>query len=408
LTGRFGQGGTTSSHPDPKQGPPGREPGPQRPYHRIAPDRASRFRGTLLGGAVGDALGAPVEFMGLEAIRGQFGPDGIRSFYSPYGRPGQITDDTQMSLFTAEGLLRGQVRARLGGPVGPVGPGGLVGAVAHAYQRWLITQGVRRRDNPTGLDGWLMTHEALFSVRAPGNTCLSALTARETLEDLEPARNQSKGCGGVMRVAPIGLFAAAMDQTLEQAFALGGATSALTHGHPTGQLPGAALAAIICAVVQGRALPDAVAEAKALLRRAPAHEETLAAITAAETLAAGPGPAPEALQALGQGWVAEEALAVALFCALRAENLEEGVIMAANITGDSDSTAAITGNLLGAALGVHEIPERWLAQLELKATIVEMADDLATLQQWNLLSPAHETPAAEAEHAYWLNRYPGW
>jgi hypothetical protein len=82
--------------------------------------------------------------------------------------------------------------------------------------------------------------------------------------------------------------------------------------------------------------------------------------------------------------------------------------MAANITGDSDSTAAITGNLLGAALGVHEIPERWLAQLELKATIVEMADDLATLQQWNLLSPAHETPAAEAEHAYWLNRYPGW
>lgn len=340
--------------------------------------------------------------MGLEAIRGQFGPDGIRNLYSPYGRPGQITDDTQMSLFTAEGLLRGHVRERLGGS------GSLAGAVAHAYQRWLITQGVRRRDNPTGLDGWLLTHETLFSIRAPGNTCLSALTARETLEDLEPARNQSKGCGGVMRVAPIGLFAAALDQAPEQAFTLGGETSALTHGHPTGQLPGAALAAIICALVQGRALPDAVAEAKALLRRAPAHEETLAAITAAETLAAGVDPAQEALQALGQGWVAEEALAVALFCALRAENLEEGVIMAANITGDSDSTAAITGNLLGAALGVHEIPDRWLEKLELKQTIIEMADDLATIKHWKINPPGHETPEAKAEHAYWLNRYPGW
>jgi ADP-ribosylglycohydrolase len=356
----------------------------------------------LLGGAVGDALGAPVEFMSLEAIHGQFGPGGIRDLYSEYGHPGEITDDTQMSLFTAEGLLRGHVRERLGGS------GTLTGAVAHAYQRWLITQGVRRRGNPTGMDGWLITHPALFSVRAPGNTCISALTARETLDDLGPVRNQSKGCGGVMRVAPIGLYAAALGLPPGRAFALGREASALTHGHPTGQLPGAALAMILCETVQGRDLPGAIQDAKALLGQQPAHEETLAAITAAETLAAGSMPVPEALVRLGQGWIAEEALGIALYCALRAENLEEGVIMAANITGDSDSTAAIAGNLLGASLGVHEIPDRWLEKLELKQAILEMADDLATLGAWKLARPDPATAQPEWEPGYWLQRYPGW
>jgi ADP-ribosylglycohydrolase len=395
------KGGTTIGTHEAKgqktTGPP-----PWRPYHPIAPDRASRFRGALLGGAVGDALGAPVEFMSLEAIRSQFGSGGIRDLYSDCGRPGEITDDTQMSLFTAEGLLRGHVRERLGGS------GTLAATVAHAYQRWLITQGVRRRGNPTGMDGWLITHGELFSVRAPGNTCISALTARESLADLGPVRNQSKGCGGVMRVAPIGLHAAARGLSPGQAFTLGRDVSALTHGHPTGQLPGAVLAMLICEVVQGGDLREGLRDAKEVLRRQPAHEETLAAITAAETLASGATPDPEALQRLGQGWVAEEALAVALFCSLRAGNLEEGVIMAANITGDSDSTAAITGNLLGAALGVHEIPDRWLEPLELKRVIIEMADDLATLDAWAITASGQETPAAATERLYWQGRYPGW
>jgi ADP-ribosylglycohydrolase len=343
-----------------------------------------------------------VEFMSLDAIHSQFGSDGIRDFHSDYGHPGEITDDTQMSLFTAEGLLRGHVRERL------TGSGSMAGAVAHAYQRWLITQGVRRRDNPTGMDGWLITHRTLFSVRAPGNTCISALTDRESLEDLEPARNHSKGCGGVMRVAPVGLYAAARGLPLEEAFALGREVSALTHGHPTGQLPGAALAMIICALAQGGALGEAVQEAKALLRQQPAHQETLDAITAAEAFAVGPGPASEALGALGQGWIAEEALGIALYCSLRAENLEEGVILAANIGGDSDSTAAIAGNLLGAALGVHEIPDRWLEKLELKTAIIEMADDLASMEQWRIVPLAPDTPEPQGEHRYWVNRYPGW
>lgn len=192
-------------------------------------DDRSRFRGCLLGGAAGDALGSAVEFMRLEQIRQRFGPGGIRDYAEAYGRVGAITDDTQMTLFTAEGLLRGLVRERCKGTVS------YGSIVANAYLRWLLTQGDGNRH---GLDplveepGWLYSVEALHSPRAPGLTCLEAL--RDTIEPGRPASNDSKGCGGVMRVAPVGLFA----QSVAESFDLGCELAALTHGHPTGWLTG--------------------------------------------------------------------------------------------------------------------------------------------------------------------------
>ena len=96
----------------------------------------NRFLGCLLGGAVGDAMGAPVEFMKLSEIRERFGPKGIQEYEIVYGRRGAITDDTQMTLFTAEGLIRAYVRS--------CGRGITTysGVTAHAYLRWLRTQGV--------------------------------------------------------------------------------------------------------------------------------------------------------------------------------------------------------------------------------------------------------------------------
>jgi ADP-ribosylglycohydrolase/protein-tyrosine phosphatase len=354
---------------------------PTRPYHRVSPDRASRFRGCLLGGAVGDALGAPVEFLDLAAIRARFGKSGVRDMAPAYGRQGgAITDDTQMTLFTAEGILGADIRALV-----PL-PYIVRGCVCRSYLRWLLGQ------------------PALFSQRAPGNTCVSALSGIEDPDDPKPPRNQSKGCGGVMRVAPVGLYAAGR-LTPEQAFTLGRDVSALTHGHPTGQLPGGALAAIICQLAEGKKLRPAIQLAKRILQSRPAHGETLRAITRAEQLAADPRPDPEVLAELGQGWVAEEALAIALCCALRAVNLEEGVIMAANITGDSDSTAAITGNLMGAMLGVHEIPERWLEPLELRGVITEVADHLAMVHDWASDSADGDHEKAGVEMAYYWERY---
>lgn len=379
-------------------------PAPSRPYHRISPDRASRFRGCLLGGAAGDALGAPVEFMDLPAIRRAYGPGGIRDLAPAYGRLGAITDDTQLTLFTAEGLLRAHVREQ------QKGQASFPGIIGHAYLRWLATQGRAGKAYGFGKDGWLFTHKALFASRAPGTTCLSALMARETIAGSAPAVNGSKGCGGVMRVAPIGLYAAARGLPREQAFTWACEAAAQTHGHPTGQLPAGVLAMVICALVQDRTLPEALTAAKEHLQQQPHHQKTLEAINAAEALAGSASPDDEVLAQLGQGWVAEEALAIALCSALRAGNLEEGVIMAANITGDSDSTAAIAGNLLGAMLGVHEIPERWLWPLELREVISGMADDLATVNAWALAEPGQDpsSPGSSRERDYWGTRYPGW
>ena len=80
---------------------------------------------------------------------------------------------------------------------------------------------------------------------------------------------------------------------------------------------------------------------------------------------------------LGEGWVAEETLGIALYCALRhQDDFSAGIIAAVNHSGDSDSTGAVTGNILGALLGYEKIEEKWKKDLELADVILETADDL--------------------------------
>src|SRR5258706_2010427 len=193
----------------------------------------TRIRGCLLGGAVGDALGAPVEFLSLEEIRRQFGPDGIRDYAPAYGRLGAITDDTQMTLFTAEGLLRATMRMMERGICHPPS------IVHHAYLRWLLTQKERpKRSIDIRTDGWLFDVRALHHRRAPGNTCLAALRDAEDWGVPAVARNTSKGCGALMRAAPVGLFREQDDILFEVAVE----TARLTHGHPSGSLTAGYLA----------------------------------------------------------------------------------------------------------------------------------------------------------------------
>ena len=340
-----------------------------RPASVPAPERLSRYTACLLGGAIGDALGAPVEFMSRHEILRRFGPGGIRDHASAYGRTGAITDDTQMTLFTAEGLLRAAAQGH------PSGHASYIAEVAQAYQRWLLTQD----EDPAahaGAEG-LLGIAALHSRRAPGTTCLAAL--RQV-----GARNNSKGCGGVMRVAPAGLLLAQriadQDRLAREAFTLGAELAALTHGHPGGCLPAGVLAALIALLVREVPLADALGRARQVLVTHPGHEETLAAITAAERLAS-QGPANhDALVQLGGGWVGEEALAMSLYCALAARDFETAIIVAVNHSGDSDSTGAITGNLLGAALGMAPLPARWLEPLELAGVTRDMGAALANVR----------------------------
>ena len=190
------------------------------------------------------------------------------------------------------------------------------------------------------------------------------------------------------------------------AFGLGCRLAAITHGHLAGQHAAGALAFLVLRLVAGASLDDAVSEVKALLAGVAGSGETLDAITLAVHLAGQPGSTDEHLRQLGQGWVAEEALAIALYCALRSGSFEEGVALAVNLTGDSDSTGAIAGNLLGVLHGVEAIPARWLEPLELREVITEVADDLLSWPQWRVSEyPPADRPGLR-EWAYWVDRYP--
>ena len=328
-----------------------------------------RIRGSLLGGAVGDTLGAPIEFESLRQIRARFGSEGLREPAPAFGRVGAITDDTQMTLFTAEGLI---LAAR---DPAFTGRSGMVRSVHRAYLRWLCTQG-ERSAHPTFErtdEGWLLGLEALHSRRSPGNTCLSALRAPR-MGSAEQPLNSSKGCGGVMRIAPVGLAGAIGDP-----FATGSEIAAITHGHPTGFLAAGFLALAIREAAGRTPLRAACQEALEELRRHPGHEECSAAIERAisHSVERRGEASPEDVEALGEGWVAEEALAIGVFCALVAPDLESALRLAVNHGGDSDTTGAITGNLLGASVGEAAIPARWLALLELREEILRLADQLA-------------------------------
>ena len=357
---------------------------------QLEPEDVGRFRGCLLGGAAGDALGAPVEFMSLDEIRARFGPRGVTELTDGAWPAGSITDDTQMTLFTAEGLLRAQVRGALKGIVHPPS------LVDRAYARWLHTQGEQSRRwtkwNADGYDGWLVGLPQLHARRAPGRTCLSALTA-DRAGTIEEPLNESKGCGGVMRIAPVGLLA-----PRDRAFELGVEVAALTHGHPSGHLAAGFQASVIAAIRDGDQLDAALDAATVELERCDGHEQTLAAVSAARRLVYSGEPSPEQVERLGGGWVGEEALAIGLYAVLSTNSYAEAVVLAANHGGDSDSTAAIAGSLAGTAHGEEAIPAQWLARLELRDEIGQVAEDLHRAARHD----ASWDPERE-----W-DRYPGW
>lgn len=349
------------------------------------PSQRSRIRGSLLAGAIGDALGAPVEFMTREAIVARFGPSGITGLAEAYGRVGAITDDTQMTLFTAEGLLNAHVRWSMRGI------GSVPGMMQRAYWRWLSTQGLAP-PGPLEPRGWLLEQPALHSLRAPGRTCISALQQGEGLR----ADNQSKGCGGVMRVAPIGLFHG-MDGAMDLAFDQACEAAAVTHGHVTGQLASGTLAAMLYALMRGRTLEQATGEAMSLLAGYPGHGETTEILQEALELSRDAAVEPaSAMRRLGGGWVAEEALAIALYCALRDPVMERALVLAVNHDGDSDSTGSIAGQLLGAWLGEEAIPARWRDGVELAGVILQVADDLHDAHSMEFDAPGPATPDVRA------------
>ncbi|WP_433431337.1 ADP-ribosylglycohydrolase family protein [Nonomuraea sp. CA-141351] len=349
-------------------------------------DVVDRVRGCLLGGAIGDALGAPIEFQSLREIRRDHGTEGITGYVTTWrGESGLITDDTQMTLFTVEGLLRagGPLTSRDGDALERGGSGRgealVVEAVRQAYLRWLDTQDHRTpppADRPHRT-GRLREEDWLYSRRAPGNACLSGLhkpfPGPSPLGEPGPVNPNSKGCGTVMRSAPFGLIT----PHPREAFEVAAACAQITHGHPTGYLAAGAFAAIVARLMAGEPLEPAVHSTLELLAAYPAHDETTAALRAAVELAAGGEHSPELLESLGGAWVAEEALAIGVYCALAEPSVEGALLLSVNHSGDSDSTGSVCGNLLGALHGAAALPAAWLRPLEGRDTIERLATELA-------------------------------
>ena len=335
-----------------------------------------KIRGCLVGGAVGDALGYPVEFLQDFTIFKRYGEAGITEYTLTDGTA-IVSDDTQMTLFTAEGLLRARKKF-----VKPT-VDDYIEEIYKSYLDWLKTQSTDFDPTAAHPRSELLGIAALFKPRAPGTTCLSALSSGRC-GTLDYRINNSKGCGGVMRVAPIPLMLAGSSYlTPDDVDMIAARASAITHGHELGYVSSAFLSRIIVELLGGADIRAAVDSARRNMKKNFGESDLvtyfdtkiakalhLASDTDVDTL--------DAIRELGEGWVAEETVAIAVYCSLRfSRDFENAVIAAVNHSGDSDSTGAVTGNILGAYLGYSAIPEKFITKLEFKDILLDFADRLA-------------------------------
>jgi ADP-ribosylglycohydrolase len=313
--------------------------------------------GCLLGGAIGDAMGYPVEFMRYSDITRYFGGAGVRGL----SESNLISDDTQMTLFTAEGLLNAYRSGK-----------SPVKSVYRSYLRWYYTQcGVKMPG--AKYEGGLLNEAQIFASRAPGSTCLASLSSGRMGTLADPINN-SRGCGGVMRVAPCAVF--------PHAFDLGCRVAAITHGHPGGYISAGAFSELLQKMYYGQSLPDAMKDLIDELYEIEGAESTYRALEKAVDLAEEGRPCAPTVKELGQGWVGEEALSIAVYSALSfPTDFAQAVRLSVNHDGDSDSTGAICGNIMGMLLGAGAIPVEWRDGVEMCNVIRAYAVRLSTIPQ---------------------------
>ena len=344
--------------------------------HQAQQKKLDKFLGCLIGGAAGDALGYPVEFWTEDMLHHTYGAKGI-SEYALRNGVAQISDDTQMTLFTANGLLFATTRGCLRGIMAPYPD-----YIAQAYQEWYKTQVC---DFPAAEDFhtcWLLHVPGLYARRAPGTTCMGAIAAGAG-GSIERPINHSKGCGGVMRIAPVGLYLGSSQMAGLAADLVAADAAALTHGHELGYIPAAMLSHMVRLLSHSTeisleaAVQDSMEAVQRIFPQAVHLPALLEKIQLALQLAKTGGSDLDVIHALGEGWHGDEALAIAVFCAVKyQDDFDKALLAAVNHGGDSDSTGAITGNLLGAYLGLSHIPEKYTDHLELLDVITEIAEDL--------------------------------
>ncbi|MBI4424176.1 MAG: ADP-ribosylglycohydrolase family protein [Elusimicrobia bacterium] len=307
-----------------------------------------RCRGMILGLAVGDALGMPVEFLSRGQIEERFGPDGISGFV---GGRGMFTDDTQLSMAVAEALIEAGER--------PLDD--LMTVVVRLFVEW-----VNSPDN----------------CRAPGIATTLAVRGLEAGKPWREAGSpRSKGCGSVMRTAPIAYYYEGRPGRLREAAE---AIGRCTHAHPSAVA--ATLAVTEAAACALAAIPPA--EWPARLRGAVGglHADVDRVLEELPAAAAVVAPQEAFLRVAGAhgGSTADEVFGVACLAVLRHPgDFRAALRFAVNHSGDSDSIGCVAGALHGALLGVEGIPEEWRAGIERRTDLEDLAD------RFEAARPAH-------------------
>ncbi|MEU0032734.1 MULTISPECIES: ADP-ribosylglycohydrolase family protein [unclassified Streptomyces] len=354
-------------------------------------DFRSRVRGTLLGTAVGDALGTPLDGLTLEEIRQEYGAEGLNDLAVGHDGRGTVTHLTQLTLFTLDGLVRAQVRRDTGAWHPPTD-------LHRAYRRWAATQSDWGPDERRKDDGWLAREEWLYARRDPARACLTGF-GDETMGTLDAPKNPGElGPEAAARSAPFGLLVGWEPQLVVQ---LAVECAAQTHGHPTAYLAAGAYAVIVHALARGESLDSAVQRALAILAARPGQQPVSDALQHALGAVRQGMPSPARVEDLAGEGTAERLLAVAVYCALVGEDIRHGLCLAVNHGGRSAVAGALTGGLLGALHGETALPPAWLAELEGRPTMLVLADDFAMEMTQG---PALHSPGASSPG--WLARYP--
>jgi len=297
--------------------------------------------GMMYGLALGDALGAPVEFWEMKGIRERYGPNGIQELPTP----ALFTDDTQMTLAVAEALVT----------AGHEDLGAIMAAMSQNFVAWLHSP----ENN-----------------RSPGGACLYGARQLEAgMPWWKSGKPNSKGCGAAMRVAPIGYL---YQHDLPKLRRVAAASALCTHHHPTVQV-GAVAAAFLVKLALDRLPPEDMLPTLELETHGQAQDFDQALARLDEALRM---TSPDAALAhIGEGWVAEEAVMMAFYCFLQSpDDFLATIRRGANIQGDSDSIASIAGGISGAYLGLRALPRDWVARIEKSAYLADLARRLATVK----------------------------
>ena len=297
-----------------------------------------RYRGSLLGLAVGDALGTTLEF----TAPGAFDPIDDMRGGGPFDlEPGEWTDDTSMALCLAESLVE---RSEFE-PVDQL----------ERYLRW-------------SREGYLSSNGRCFDI---GNTVRAALMRFERTREpyCGPTHPSSAGNGSIMRLAPVPLFFAARP---EEAMERSGESSRTTHGTAAAidgcRFLGALIVGAIHGVPKEELLSAGYTPVRGYWQRRPLVREIDSVATGSFTRRNPP-------EIRGSGYVVES-LEAALWAFYRTSSFQEGALTAVNLGDDADTTGAVYGQLAGAFYGESAIPAEWRSRIARRDLIISLADRL--------------------------------